>query len=664
MSGLFDTFTVAKRGLNVHQSAINTTSHNIANANTEGYSRQRSVIETTRPFGGMSRFDASGPGQVGTGAEVTTIQRIRDYFIDYQVRNENGKLGNYDVRSNFLTQVEDVFGEPSDKAMQKLFSQFFASYQELAKTPEKSASRTVALEKTIALTDTINHTYTQLEKMVTDAQGLLQSNVNDLNGYLDDINELNKQITSVCAVGQTPNDLMDSRDVLLDKVSRMLGMTVERKDKEAINLKAEGFQSADNTIENLVNADPNATCARFSYVKGVKDPVEDPAGSGHYKVSFDYYPLGNSNAAPKTIEITKLNILSANSLKDSLEQNRILIADKDGNAVLKGSSTVSGKTYDVEKINGVITSVVDKSTNPPTTLTKTGVNWETTSVPPTIVADSDIRDSLNVDLNKSIFQIYKLDPAVNSVDPKNIKGEIAGNQSVQNMVLGYMKDLDKIAASLAYSVNAIVTGNTIAGANSLADNKSYEMLFVNSDTPTTDAGISAKTITVNKNIIDDTSKLNCKAKDTDGERNGDRAQAIADLISTKMNISNIDLDGAISVKELIREDFFGSTFAGVSLDSTTHVKIKGNTDGKTVDGYYKDIISELGTKTQEANRITENERDVILKDLENQRLSVSGVSLDEEMTNLIQYQHAYQASAKVISTVDELLDVVINGLKR
>lgn len=92
-AGLFDTFTIGKRGLNVNQSAINTTSHNIANANTQGYSRQRSVIETTRPFGGMSKFDTSGPGQVGTGAEVTTIQRIRDYFIDYQVRNENGSLG-------------------------------------------------------------------------------------------------------------------------------------------------------------------------------------------------------------------------------------------------------------------------------------------------------------------------------------------------------------------------------------------------------------------------------------------------------------------------------------------------------------------------------------------------------------------------------------------
>lgn len=612
MSGLFDTFTIGKRGLNVNQSAINTTSHNIANANTTGYSRQRAVIETTRPFGGMSRFDSAGPGQVGTGAEVSTIQRIRDSFLDYQVRNENGKLGNYDVSSTFLTQVEDVFGEPSDKGIQKLFSQFYSSYQELAKTPEKSAARTVALENTVALTDAINHTYTQLEKKVTDAQDLLQSNVNDLNGYLDDINELNKQITSVCAVGQTPNDLMDTRDNLLDKVSKLMGITVERKDKEAINLKAEGFQASGNTIKNLVNADPNADYSRFSYVKGVDVKATDPSTGKITQIEVSYYPLGNSNSVPKTITVNGTDL---ENLKKSLEQNRMIIADKDG--VLSDN---------------------------------TGTNITSPAT--------------EAQMNKSIFQIYKLDPTVNYVDPKNVKGEIAGNQSVQDMVLGYMKDLDKIAASLAYSVNAIVTGNTETGQASKADTKTYDMLFVNSNDTTTDAGISAKTITVNKDILADTSKLNCKAKDTDGERNGDRAQAIADLMSVKFNVSKIDSDK--SVDELTRKDFFDSSlsgYSGASLDST-YVKIQGNTDGKTIDAYYKDLVNQLGTKTEEANRITENERDVILKDLENQRLSVSGVSLDEEMTNLIQFQHAYQASAKIISTVDELLDVVINGLKR
>lgn len=612
MAGLFDTFTIGKRGLNVNQSAINTTSHNIANANTQGYSRQRSVIETTRPFGGMSKFDTSGPGQVGTGAEVTTIQRIRDYFIDYQVRNENGKLGNYNVESNFLSEVEGVFGEPSDTGIQNLFAQFYSSFQEVAKTPEKSSARTVALQKATAIADALNHTYTQLEKKVTDAQELLQDNVKNVNSYLDQINELNKQISSVTAVGQTPNDLMDKRDNLLDKISSMFGITVERADKEAINLKAEGFQATGNVINNLVNSDPsNDKYTRLSYIKAAEVETTGTPPVPTNKIKIEYYPLGNTSSATKTIEVTAASAAEAKDMADSLIQNRILIGNKDGVISDASGNEITATTAD--------------------------------------------------EINKKLFKIDGVNKngttAVNSVDPKNIKGEIAGNQSAQDMIKSYMKDLDKIAASLAYSVNAIQTGSTTTGS-SAANGVTYKMLFINSSASTqTDEGIGAKTITVNSDILNDVSLLNCEANSTtSGERDGKRAQAIADLLTKKFNISNIQ----DNVGSLDRSTFFAQSGAAL----TDGVNITQSNDGKTIDQYYKDMISKLGTQSEEATNRTDTERDSILKDLEDQRQSVSGVSLDEEMTNLIQFQHAYQASAKVISTVDELLDVVINGLKR
>lgn len=620
MAGLFDTFTIAKRGLNVQQSAINTTSHNIANANTVGYSRQRSVVETTKPFGGMSRFDSTGPGQVGTGAQVTSIQRIRDYFIDYQVRNENGKLGNYDVESKFLSEVEGVFGEPSDKGIQKLFGEFYAAFQEVAKTPEKSSARTVAIQKAAAIADALNHTYTQLEKKVTDAQDLLQDNVKNVNSYLDQINELNQQIASVSAVGQTPNDLMDKRDNLLDEVSKMFGITVDRKSKEAIDLKAEGFQKTGNVIDNLVNSSPtNDKYTRFSYVESAEPSYTGAGGTFDGKVILKYYPLGNSDKALETITIDVADEASAKELADSLNQNKILIGNKDG--IISDSSGVA------------------------------------------------ITSTTSDEITKKIFKIYEVSKdssgnVLNSVDPKSIKGEVAGNQSAQNMIKAYMKDLDRIAASLAYSVNAIQTasdGSTSPGIDEKGN--PFELFFVNlgatdaSGNPIiTDSGIGAKTITVNQKLLEDVSKLNCKGQNTDGERNADRAQAIADLITKKINMSKLPDD----ITSLNRNTFFSNS--GISLSDG--VKITGSSDGKAIDQHYKDMISRLGTQSQEATRRADNQRDHILKDLENQRLSQSGVSLDEEMANLIQFQHAYQANAKIISTVDELLDVVINGLKR
>lgn len=607
MAGLFDTFTVAKRGINVQQGAINTTAHNISNANTVGYSRQRAVIETTRPFGGMSKFDSCGPGQVGTGAQITSIMRIRDSFIDYQVRNETSKLGNYQVTSDFLSQIEDIFGEPSDSGIQTLFSEFYSAFQELAKTPDKTSARTVALQKASSLADALNHTYTQLEKKMTDAQELLQQNVTDINSMLDQISDLNQQISQVCAVGQTPNDLMDKRDALLDNLSSMFGITIEKDARETINLKVEGFPSHETSIDNLVNSKPNTDYTRFSYVKGV-EYAKNPDGTvDKTKLEVEYYPLGDSSSVPKKITISG----TADELKDlkgSLEQNRILIADQDG--IVGTPDPVTGNT------------------------------------------------TMNVaDLKKATFKMYQYDKNVNNVDPKDIKGEVAGNQSAQDLIKGYMSELDKMAAALAYSVNAIQTGNDGSG-NTLVDSNGnpFECIFVNGDGSTSDDGINAKNITVNKNLINDVSKLNCSSTNDAGEKNGDRAQAIADLLTTKINLSELS-----DVNELDRKKFFDKT--GISLD-TNGISIQGSKDGKTVHSYYKDMISQLGTKAQEANRKVANQSEVILKNLELQRISVSGVSIDEEMTNLIQFQHSYSANAKMISTIDELLDVVINGLKR
>lgn len=489
---------------------------------------------------------------------------------------------------------------------------FTHHFKKLQKTPEKSSARTVALQKATAIADALNHTYTQLEKKVTDAQELLQDNVKNVNSYLDQIKELNKQISSVTAVGQTPNDLMDKRDNLLDKISNMFGITVERADKEAINLKAEGFQATGNVINNLVNSDPsNDKYTRLSYIKAAEVETTGTPPVATNKIKIEYYPLGDTSSATKTIEVTAASAAEAKDMADSLIQNRILIGNKDGVISDASGTEITATTAD--------------------------------------------------EINKKLFKIDGVNKngttAINSVDPKNIKGEIAGNQSAQDMIKSYMKDLDKIAASLAYSVNAIQTGSTTTGS-SAANGVTYKMLFINSSASTqTDEGIGAKTITVNSDILNNVSLLNCEADSTtNGERDGKRAQAIADLLTKKFNISNIQDD----VGSLDRSTFFAQSGAAL----TDGVNITQSNNGKTIDQYYKDMISKLGTQSEEATNRTDTERDSILKDLEDQRQSVSGVSLDEEMTNLIQFQHAYQASAKVISTVDELLDVVINGLKK
>lgn len=656
MAGLFDTFTIAKRGLNVQQSAINTTSHNIANANTVGYSRQRAVAETTTPFGGMSRFDTVSVGQVGTGAEITSIQRIRDYFIDYQVRSESGTSGYYTQRNETLSKVEDIFGEPSDKGIQELVNKFFNSFQEVAKNPSKSDVKTVAIQNASALADAINYTYNQLDKSLEDSQSLLQANVTDVNSYLEQINELNKQIRSISAVGQTPNDLMDKRDNLLDQLSYKFGIKVDRDSLETINLYSTEYPNSP-----LVKSNPNdIDYSRLSYIKkatannnGATPPVYDGT------VTVEYYPLGNENAATKTFTVTVDSTTpttdiekNAKALSYELMQNRILIGDKDGYVGTSSSTSAATVPSDVE---GIVTDSVTG------VITKTEIEGGKTTItkitPP----------STTLDIKKTEFQTYKYETysgtAVNSVDNNHIKGEIAANQSVQETIQGYMETLDRLAAGLAYSVNSIQTGSLDDNTSSqgLANN----LIFVTYDEKTkknasSDDGVTAKSIRINSNLLTDPTKLNCSTTSTSGEGDGARANAIANLNVLKMNLGKVA--SGVDLTTMDRQTFLNSI--GVTgFSDTTCLNLNAGTDGSTVDSYYKAIINNLAVETQETSRQAGNQ-ETILANLEDQKASVSGVSLDEEMTNLIQFQHAYQANAKMISTIDELLDVVINGLKR
>ena len=613
MAGLFDTFTIAKRGLNVQQSHINTASHNIANVSTEGYSRQRSVAQTTRPFGGLSRFDSVSVGQVGTGAEITNIQRIRDSFLDYQFREANSKAESVAEQSEFFSKIEAIIGEPSSTSMQNLFSEFYASFQELAKNPEPgSSARTNAARKAQQLAQTLNQTYAQIEKSMQDVQEEMKSDVVDINNCLDQIRELNKIIADVSAMGQSPNDYMDRRDLLLDQLSSQLGIKVEADRFNTVEVKSTDFQSPNNPIKNLINSSYIDTdYVRFSYVKSAEVQGNE--------VLLEYYPMGSGDPVKLTINASSED--DAKDIANLLIENRLLIGDNKG---IVGDGNNAIESDDLRKL-----------------IFKT---------------NDTLKDSNNQDLNSVIS---------NDKDKllgNNSKGTIAGKQQAQEIGKSYLNQLDMIAATVAYSINAIQTGSMTNGT-AAPDGEIYELIFVNSEisSPTAngtknDDRITAKNITINLSIIEDPNKINASATSTSGEKNSDRAKAMASLLNTKFDTSKIS-----NVASLTREDFLNLT--GNTFTDKTNISLTSNSSGLTTANAYKKMVTELGTNSKTLqDKVSLLDKQVAIET--DKRAAVSGVSLDEEMTDLIQFQHAYTANAKIISTIDELLDVVVNGLKR
>ena len=220
-------------------------------------------------------------------------------------------------------------------------------------------------------------------------------------------------------------------------------------------------------------------------------------------------------------------------------------------------------------------------------------------------------------------------------------GEIAGAIEVQESIGSYMNQLDKMAKGLALSVNAIHSGSM---DSNIKDTTKTLDFFVASDGKD-EAGINAKNISINTLILENPSFINTKENVDAGEGDGSRALAIAQLQNTLLSISKID---STTTRAQLCTFTNGSTMSLVSDTAS----------GTKVESYFQDVVDKLGVEAQHAKRVVSNEED-LLNSLDISRLSVSGVSLDEEMTNLIQYQKAYSANAKTITTVSDMLDIIL-----
>src|SRR3954468_24622782 len=139
----------ALRGLLAQQRALDVTGHNIANANTEGYTRQKVELQTTTPF-----LDV-GKGLIGTGVDVTAYSRQRDQFIDIQLRAQSMQLGQSEARQDGLAQVESNLNEPSDGGISTLLQRYWASWQNVGNTPDSVPARDALIQNAQTLASSI-----------------------------------------------------------------------------------------------------------------------------------------------------------------------------------------------------------------------------------------------------------------------------------------------------------------------------------------------------------------------------------------------------------------------------------------------------------------------------------------------------------------------------
>ena len=219
MAGLFNTLNIAVKGLNAQQTSLHTTSHNISNINTMGFSRQRVELKAD------TSYTYVGVGQLGTGVKLEGVVRMVDDFVNDQIRKENSALNQYLAKDNVMSQIEKVFNEPSDTGLNFAMNEMFNSWQELSKNPESLNAQSIVAEKSKTFAETLNHMASQIDGLKGDTVSNIEKNALDINSLAERLSTVNDQIFNITVKGQSPNDLLDERDLLMKEMNGLAEMT-------------------------------------------------------------------------------------------------------------------------------------------------------------------------------------------------------------------------------------------------------------------------------------------------------------------------------------------------------------------------------------------------------------------------------------------------------
>jgi len=253
--GLSVALNTAMRALLAQQQAMDAVSHNVSNVNTPGYSRQRVMLSPVAPPAGNG---------VGGGVSFDGVQRVRDLFVDYQMREQKQTAGEAQTRADSLQLSELVLGEPGDSGLRSVMSQFFNSWRDLSNAPEDGSARSAVVQagQTFALTaQRISRGFTDLRN---NANARLADSVSEVNNLGSTIALLNQKIVSIRATGDAAGDLTDQRDIALDRLSELTSMSYLEQENGAIDVFVGGRALVHGVNAATIGLTPNIANNNYS----------------------------------------------------------------------------------------------------------------------------------------------------------------------------------------------------------------------------------------------------------------------------------------------------------------------------------------------------------------------------------------------------------------
>lgn len=682
----FSSYETIKSGLMVNERSLYVTGHNISNVNTPGYVRQQAII-TTGPY--QSVPTKYGVSQMGLGADIEQIRQIRHSFLDNIYRQENTTLGYWESRNKTFQDVQSILGEPMGSGIQNVMNQFWDSWQELSKDPDSLTVRSLVRQRGEALTQQLNHVGEQLDKLQSDLNSEIKVRIDEVNDITDKISQLNVQILKVEISRDQANDYRDQRNTLVDRLSKLVNAEVTEMQDGQLDITVGGYFLVNKGKSTRLSAEESNASGLFYSPKlegtniivplrnglikglmesrgevfGTRGSAENGTPNSKEDITF---VIDNSNGSSANLDKIKANISNyMNELnRPGVDYNLRLVT-------YGTAANYNNKVYDSSNVANFLSDLNSISEN----AADTGNNFGKD-------ASGVIATLGNISSFRSGADKYALVFTNESIDG-NEAPPLTDNSGYIN-TLKSMGMKTSIITNPDYYYNGDSVGeNGWSNIASAAGGKLYDINSTDFPSMMTtlamdnvNSGMSV--VEPSNNIIPDLRKrlnslINVMAREVNFQHKSGknlRGQDGQDFFTTidsmyPLEMGNIKLnDNLLDLNNIVAST---NTASG---DNTIALKIANLRNGAfmndlngviSIDDYYQSTILSVGNGGQDAQRISENQMKLV-QSADSYRQSIMGVSMDEEMTNMMKYKFGYDAASRCINVLDEMLDTVIGRM--
>ena len=614
MASTFFGLNIGQSGLYAYQAALDTTAHNITNTETAGYTRQVMGQKAGKALQLNSTY-----GMAGTGVSVTGVEQLRDEYYDIKFWKNSTIFGEYASKSHYMSELESCFNEVSVEGFNKTFDSMYNSLQEMSKDPSSLTVRTQVINYAKSMTEYFNSMSESLKSIQDDCNFEIRNKVEQLNSTAQQIAALTKQINTLEVNGGTANDLRDQRALLVDELSEIANITVTEKTVGAgigitsYVIKLNGQTLVDGGNFNSLQVVPRKVLQNQNDISGLYDIVwqngqrfdtGSPTLGGALQALFEvrdgnnqWNLRGNVNAVAGDSYV----MMTGTNINDV---NKLNIPENGKLTIGNRDYLYTGFEVTIDPVTGAYGYIFELEepivVDAFDTAAAVGEAIDYKGIP-------YYMDQMNEFIRtfaKSFNDIHRTGKDITGkqgIDFFNATHKING----RNYVFGPYEGSDEYEYYDFYTFNS-QTGSYYE--NIPEDQPLFGSYYF----------MTAANFTVSKELLNDPKVLAAATDVVNGPENHD---VIDRLIALK------------SDKSMFKQ---------------------GNPSG-----YMQILVADIGIDTRKVMNLYENQKD-ILGTITNQRLSVSGVDLDEETMNLVKYQNAYNLSAKVISVMDEIYDRLIN----